>query len=136
VSALTTHLLPDGVDNADKSRALASALPHLASLHAHFGARCDSAALAVFFKGISSMQRLRELRLTSWVPYAPQRGAAPLGCFASLNLGGVTSLVIDGAALSNNDMLVRLRRALWGGGITGAGGGGAAVIGPRSSAPP
>jgi hypothetical protein len=110
VTSLATHLLPDAISNAEKAIALASAMPHLASLHAHFGARCHGTALSTFFRSIADMARLRELRLTSWVPYAPQKGAVPLGCFASLNLGGVTSLTIDGAALSNNDMLVRVVR--------------------------
>jgi hypothetical protein len=78
-------------------------------LDVNFGARCDAAAIAPFFSSLCKMQRLRELRITSWVPYAPQKGSAPLGCYAPLELGGVTSLVVDGAALSANDMLVRTR---------------------------
>ncbi|GBF92884.1 hypothetical protein Rsub_05503 [Raphidocelis subcapitata] len=105
VSSLTTHLLADAASNDAKARSLASALPHLARLHVNFGARCDAAAIAPFFSSLRKMQRLRELRITSWVPYAPQKGSAPLGCYAPLELGGITSLVIDGAALSANDML-------------------------------
>jgi hypothetical protein len=107
VTRLTTHLLPDAPSNADKARALTRATPHLSSLHAHFGSRCSTGALAAFFLGLRGMERLRELRVTAWVPYAPQKGAWPLGCFAHLDLRGVTKLVVDGAAMAENEMLVR-----------------------------
>lgn len=60
------------------------------------------------------MERLRELRITSWVPYAPQKGSWPLGCFTPLDLGGVTSLVFDGAALSAHEVVVSGYVAGWG----------------------
>ncbi|KAI8464223.1 MAG: hypothetical protein J3K34DRAFT_462043 [Monoraphidium minutum] len=105
VTTLTTYLLPDAASNAGKARALARAVPHLASLHAHFGARSDAPALAAFFKGVRTMERLRDLRVTAWVPYAPQKGAWPLGAFGHLELGGVTRLELDGTALCENEML-------------------------------
>lgn len=107
LTSLATYLQPDAVSNDDKARALAAGLPHLAHLHAHFGARTSATALSAFLSGLSRMGRLRELRLTSWVPYAPQKGAGPLGGVGTMALGGVTSLAVDGAALSANEMLVR-----------------------------
>lgn len=105
VASLVTHLLSDAASNAEKTKALASALPHLSTLHLNFGARCGAPALAAFFREVSSLERLRELRVTAWVPHAPQRGCWPVGCFGSLELGGVTSLVVDGAPLAANEML-------------------------------
>jgi len=107
ITSLTTHLQPDATANAEKAAALANALPLLARLHVHFGARCDTAALLPFFSSVKGLARLRDLRLTSWVPYAPQKGAGPIGSFGSLELGGVTSLVVDGSPLSTTEMLVR-----------------------------
>ena len=85
---------------------MARALPHLATLHAYFGARVGAPAAAAFFKGVRAMERLRELRATAWVPYAPQRGEWPSGALGFLQLGGVTRLVVDGAALSLDEMRV------------------------------
>jgi hypothetical protein len=107
VTALTTHLQPDAAPNNEKARALVSVLPHLASLHVHFGARCSGPAVGTFLRGVRGMGRLRDLRVTSWVPHAPQKGAWPDGCFAGLQLGGVTRLVVDGAPLSEGEALVR-----------------------------
>lgn len=106
VASLEAFLHENADANAAKARALTGALPHLSSLHINFGARSDAAALAPFFSAVGGAARLRDVRVTSWVPLAPQKGAAPLGCFATLALGGVTSLTFDGAALSSSDMLV------------------------------
>lgn len=118
VTDLTTFLSPDGANNAGKARALSNALPLLSRLHAHFGARSDAAALLPFFSAVKGMARLRDLRVTSWVPYAPQKGVTPLGCFGTLALGPeLSSLAVDGAPFNASDMVVS------GPGLQGAGDG-------------